>query len=75
MLCFVPLLYGYVWYVCFYVRKTVFSSVFAITEEGYGPVSGALAYVFVGFWDGTMLANFHMRSIMLVLRAREEYES
>ena len=26
-------------------------------------------YVFAEFWDGTMLANFHMCGIMFVLRA------
>ena len=39
-------------------------------KEGYGPVWGALVYVFVGFWDGDyVLATFHMCGIMLVLRA------
>ena len=33
MLCFVPVLRGCVWYVFSYVRKKVFSCVFAITER------------------------------------------
>ena len=67
MLCFVPVLRWRV--VCLLLCK----------EEDSSPVSLQLlrgriwpacgVYVFVGFWDGTMLANFHMCDIMLVLRA------
>ena len=63
-----PLLRGCVSYVCCYVRKRLFSSVFAITERrvtGIVPLSMSL----VGFGMGTMLSNFHMCGIMLVLRA------
>ena len=38
-------------------------------EEGYGPVWGAIVYVFLDFGMGIMLSNFHMWGIMLVLRA------
>ena len=68
MLCFVPVLRGCVWYVCFYVRKKALLSVFAITERrdmGLYEVPLSL----LGFGMGTMLANLHMCGIMLVLRA------
>ena len=47
--------------------RRLFSRVCNYWEEGYGPVWGALVCVFVGCWDGAMLANFHMWSIMLLL--------
>ena len=54
MLCFVPVLRGCVGYVCCQVRKN------ALLRCLY------YYYVFVGLWDGTMLANFHMCGVMLV---------
>ena len=57
--------------VCLLLFKEEGSSpVSAITEMrdmGLYEVRGALVYVF--FWIGTMLANFYMCGIMLVLRA------
>ena len=46
-----------------------FSIVFAITERRDMGLYEVPLYVFVGFCMGTMLANFHMCGIMLVLRA------
>ena len=61
MLCFVPVLHGCVWYVCCYVRKKVFSSVFAITERrDMGLYEVPLSVSLLGFGIGTMLANFHV---------------
>ena len=69
MLCFVPVLRGCVCYVCCNVRKKALP-VSAISERKdmvmyEVPVSMSL----LGFGMGTMLANFHMCGIMLVLRA------
>ena len=37
--CFVPVLRGYVWYVCCYVRKkALLQCLCNYVEEGYGPV-------------------------------------
>ena len=58
------MLRGCVWY----VRKKAFSSVFAI-KNCYGPYNEPLSMSLMGFGIGTMLANFHMFSIMLLLRA------
>ena len=44
----------------------LFSSVFAITESRD---MGLYKVPLLGFWTGTMLANFHMYGIMMVLRA------
>ena len=53
MVCFVSMLSGCVWYVCCYVRKKdLLQCLCNYCEERYGPVSGALVYVFVEFWDG-----------------------
>ena len=61
MLCFVLVLHGCVWYVCCYVRKKVFSSVFAITERrDMGLYELPLSVSLLGFGIGTMLANFHV---------------
>ena len=38
-------------------KEKVFSPVFAITEEVYGPVCGALACVFVGFWESDYVSQ------------------
>ena len=66
---FVPVLLGCLWYVCCYVRKMLFSSAFAITEGDMGLYEVPLSMCLLGFRMGTMLANFHMCGIMLVLRA------
>ena len=61
--------------------RWLFSSVFAITERrDMGLYEVSLSMSLLGFGMGTMLANFHMCGIMLVLRtvfhhAREECES
>ena len=69
MLCFVPVLRGRVWYVCCYVRKKALLQC-AITERrDVGLYEVPLAMSLLGFGMGTMLANFHMCGIMLVLRA------
>ena len=66
--CFVPVLRGCVWYVCGYVRKK--APVSAITERSdMGLYEVPLSMSLLGFGIGTMLANFHMCGIMLVLRA------
>ena len=68
MLCFVPVLHGCVWYVSGSVRKKALLQCLAITERrdiGLYEVPLSL----LGFGMGTMLANFHMCGIMLVLRA------
>ena len=68
MLWFIPVLRGFVWYVCCYVKKKGSSPVSAITERrdmGLYAVSMSL----LGFEMGIMLANFHMCGIVLVLRA------
>ena len=57
VLCFVPVLRGCVWYVFYYVKKNM------------GLYEVPLSVSLVGFGMGTMLANFHMCGIMLVLRA------
>ena len=67
MLCFVPVLLGYVF--C-YVRKKTLYSVVAITEKrdmGIYEVPWSVYLLGFGMWN--MLANFHMCGIMLVLRA------
>ena len=66
MLYFVPVLRGYDWYVCCYVRKNDIPSVFAITERRdmvlYDvPMSMSL----LCFWMGTVLANCHICGIWL----------
>ena len=68
---FVPVLRGCVWLVCCYVRKkALFSSGFAITDRrDMGLYEVPLSMSLLGFGMGTMLANFHMCGIMLVLRA------
>ena len=48
----------------------LFSSVFSITERrDMGLYEVLLSMILLGFGMGTMLANFHMCGIMLVLRA------
>ena len=70
MLCFVPVLHGCVWYVYCYVRKEGSSPVTAITERrDMGLYEVPLSMSLLGFGMGTMLANFHMCGIMLVLGA------
>ena len=37
--CFVPVLHGFVWYVCCYVRrKDLLQCLYNYREEGYGPI-------------------------------------
>ena len=61
MLCFVPVLHGCVRYGCSYVRKKLFSSVFAITERrDMGLYEVPLSVSLLDFGIGTMLANFHV---------------
>ena len=68
MLCFVPVLRGCVCYLSGYVRR-LFTSVFAITEwRDMGLYAGPLSMSLLGSGMGTMLANFYMCGIMLVLR-------
>ena len=69
MLCFVPVLRGCIWFVCCYVRKKDSSPVSEITERrDIGLYEVSLSMSLLGFWMGTMLANFHMCGIMLVLK-------
>ena len=74
MLCFVPVFRGCVWYVCCDVRKkALLQCLGSVTERMYKglyevPVSMSL----LGFGMGTMLSNFHMCGIMVVLRAVQE---
>ena len=50
--------------------RRLFSSVFAITERrDMGLYEMSLSMSLLGFGMGTMLANFHMCGMMLVLRA------
>ena len=50
-------------------ERRLFSSVFAITERrDMGLYEVPLSMSFLGFVMGTILANFHMCGIMLVLR-------
>ena len=37
---------------CYVRKKALLQCACNYWEEGYGPVLGALVYVFVGFWDG-----------------------
>ena len=67
MLCFVSVLRGCV---CSYVRKKVLLQCFAMTEKSdKGLYEVPLSMSLLGFGIGTMLTNFHMCGIMLVLRA------
>ena len=70
MLCFVPVLHGGVWYVFCYVRNKAILQCLAITERrDMGLYEVLLSIYLLDFGMGTMLANFHMCGIMLVLRA------
>ena len=67
MLCFVLVLRGCI---CSYVRKKAKPSVFAITERrDMGMYEVPLSISLLDFGMGTMLANFHVCGIMLMLRA------
>ena len=67
---FVPALLGCVWYVCCYVRKKALLQCLSITtRRDMGMDEVPLSMCFLGFGIGTMLANFHMCGIMMVLRA------
>ena len=70
MLCFVPVLSGVFGMLAVTQGRRIFSSVFAITERrDMGLYVVPLSMSLLGFGMGTMLANFHMCGIMLVLRA------
>ena len=70
MLCFVPVLRGYDWYVYCYVKRKLFSSAFSITERrDMGMYEVPLSMSLLDFGMGIMLANLHIYSIMLLLRA------
>ena len=70
MLCIVPVLRRCVWYVCCYVRKKALLPCIAITEmSDMGLYEEPLSMFLLGFRMGTMLANFHVCGIILVLRA------
>ena len=67
MLCFVPVLRRYVLYVCCYVKEEGSSPVYAITERrDMDLYEVPLSISLLGFWMGTMLANFHMCGIMML---------
>ena len=54
-----------VWYVCCYVRKKALLQCLAITERrDMGLYEVPLSMSLLGFMMGTMLANFHMCSII-----------
>ena len=64
------MLRGCVWCVYGYVRKKAVLHCLAITERrDMGLYEVPLSMSLLGFGMGTMLANFHMCGIMLVLRA------
>ena len=70
MLCFVPVLRGCVWYIFGYVRKKALLQCLCNYESrDMGLYEVSLSMSLLGFGMGTMLANFHMCGIMLVLRA------
>ena len=66
MLCFVPVLRGCV---CGYVRKKVLLQCAINERRNMGLYEVPLSMSLLGFEMGTMLANFHMCGIILVLRA------
>ena len=69
MLCCVPVLRGCARFAVIYGRW-LFSSVFAITEKrDMGLYEVPLSMSLLGFEMGTMLNNFHVCGIMLVLKA------
>ena len=56
--------------VCCYIKKKAFSRVFAITGmRDMGMYEVPLSMSLLDFGMGTMLANFHMCGIILLLRA------
>ena len=56
-----------VWYVCCYVRKNALLQCLQLLRGGIWACMKSMSLL--GFGIGTMLANLHMCSIMLVLRA------
>ena len=57
-------------YVCYYVRKKALLQCFAIIDGwDMGQYEVHLSMSLLGFGMGTMLANFHLCGIMLLLRA------
>ena len=70
VLCFVPVLGGCIWYVCCYVRKKALLQCLSNYLEGdIGLYGVPLSMYLLGFGMGSMLANFHMCGIMLLLKA------
>ena len=69
MLCFVLVLRGCVWYVYCYVKKKALLQCLIIERRDMGLCEVPLLMSLLGFGMGTMLVNFHMCGIMLVLRA------
>ena len=69
VLCFVPVLRGCVWYVCCYVRKEALLQCLQLLRGGIWACMRSPLYMsLLGVGMGTMLSNFHMCGIMLVLR-------
>ena len=59
--CFVHVLHGCVWYICFYVRKRLFSKVCVITERrDMGLYEVPLSMSLLGFRMGDYVSQFHM---------------
>ena len=56
--CVLPVLRGWVWYGCCYLRKKALLQCFTTTEMGLYEVP--LSMSLLGFGVGAMLANFHM---------------
>ena len=71
MLYFVTVLLGCVWYVCCYVRKKALLQCLSAFNErrDMGLYEVPLSVSLLGFGIWTMLANFHVCCIMLLLRA------
>ena len=68
-MCFAPVLRECVQCVSVMYGRRIFSSVLAITERmDMGMYEVPLFMSVVGFGMGTMLANFHMCGIILMLR-------
>ena len=61
MLCFVPVLHVWVWYVCCYVGKKALLQCLTITERrDMGVYELPLFVSLLGFGIETMIANFHV---------------
>ena len=69
VLCFVPVLRGCVWHACCYVRMKALLQCLQLLRGGIWTCMRCPCLSLVGFGMETMLANFHMCGIMLMLRA------